>query len=133
MILSNKRRTLRDCVVVAFPAVMGAGSIAGAFDSAWNTWHAHRWAGTYFKSDWGILFGLLLLAMAVKTYELDLSAYALAVILLAVLFLGAAVELVLRPSFTFGGFVAGLAFALFNAIRGFRVQLTFRSQQAKEV
>jgi hypothetical protein len=132
MILSNKRRTLRDWVVAAFLAVAGAGSIAGGFDSAWNTWHTQRWAGTYFNSEWHILFGLLLLGIAVKTYQMDLRAYVLAIILLAVLLVAAAVELVLRPSFTFGGFVAGLAFALFNAICGLRVQLVFRRHQAHE-
>jgi len=55
----------------------------------------------------------------------------LAVVMLTVSFLGAAVELILHPSFAFGGLVAGLAVAVFNAFVGLRVRLAFRRQRAR--
>ncbi len=118
-------------MVIAITSAAGAGAIIGAVDLAWKTWQAQSRAGTYFNSEWDILIGLVLVGIAVKTYQGDLRAYILAVVMLTIAFLGAAVELILHPSYAFGGFVAGLAVAVFNAFVGLRVRLAFRRQRAR--
>jgi len=128
--LADQRRTFRDWVIIGFPAVAGAGSIIGAFDSAWRTWHTQGRAGTYFSSEMGILVGLFLVGLAFKAHQRDLRAYVSVVIPLVILFLAAAIELILRPSLGFGGLAAGVAIALLNAVAGLRAQLGIRSQQA---
>src|SRR5215468_11276247 len=110
-ILADKRRTFRDWVTIGSPAVAGAGSIIGAAGSAWKTWHTQGRAGTYYSSEMGILVGLFLVGFAFKAYQRDLRAYVSVVILLVILFLAAAIELILRPSLGFGGFAAWVLIA----------------------